>query len=246
MASSTTFISVCNAHYLTRARTRSTGLRCDPILPTKVPAKRFALAAKLHSRDLPSDRYALNDPACLADLLVCSRISAWIKTMVVGLGLCPFAEGVVNDNSVRSVISHATSEQDLIHSVSEEIDFIIQADPAQVSTTLLVYPDFSPDDFLRFHDVCSSIDESVEHNELLVDQIMLAHFHPAHQWADASHEHDPINFDKRSPYPVINILRAPQVDQYIEEGKTQNIVDRNRRTLERLGPDRVQQLFRSL
>lgn len=246
MASSTTFISVYNAHLLTRARTHSTTLRHEPNLPTRVLAKRVAPVAKLHSRNSPPDHSALNDPACPADLLVYSRISAWIKTMVVGLGLCPLAEGVVNDNSVRSVISHATTEQDLIHSVSKEIDFIIRANPVLVSTTLLVYPDFSPDDFLRFHDVCSSIDESIEQNDLLVDQVVLAYFHPAHQWADALHKHDPINFDKRSPYPVINILRAPQVDQYIAEGRTQDIVDRNRRTLERLGSDRMQQLFGSL
>lgn len=165
--------------------------------------------------------------------------------MVVGLGLCPFADAVVAENSVRFIVSRVATDDALINAVSEEIQFLMASHPAQVSTTLLILPHFSVHDFLRFHHVCSFIDELIEGDDTLIDHVMLAYFHPLHQWAHALHPDDPVNFDKRAPYPVINILRAPQVDHYVDQGKTQGIVDRNRHTLERLGAHRVRQLFDS-
>ena len=50
-------------------------------------------------------------------------------------------------------------------------------------------------------------------------EIQLAFFHPGFQWAD-SEEHDPLNFEKRAPFPTINLLRAAKIRDYANEQKT--------------------------
>lgn len=187
-----------------------------------------------------------NESTRECDSLIKTRISAWVETMVVGLGLCPFAEAVWNEQSVRIIVSRASTEEQMIQEMSEELDHIIRTDLNTVSTTLVIFPNFAYDDFLRFLDVCLFLDDQIEENESLVDKVMLAYFHPQYTWADAKSEDDAVNFDKRSPYPVVNILRAPQVDQYVAEGRTQGIVDRNRQILEKMGSDRIRHLFKSL
>jgi hypothetical protein len=47
-------------------------------------------------------------------------------------------------------------------------------------------------------------------------EIQLASFHPSFQWADSEFD-DELNFEKRSPFPVINLLRAARVREYANE-----------------------------
>lgn len=90
------------------------------------------------------------------------------------------------------------------------------------------------------------MEEIIERDEHLVDEVMLACFHPLHQWADAQDVDDVVNFDKRAPYPVINLLRAMEVDQYVREGRTQHILERNQRTLQTMGVKKMKEMYRSL
>lgn len=90
------------------------------------------------------------------------------------------------------------------------------------------------------------MEAAIETDERLVDEVMLACFHPLHQWADTEGVDDAINFDKRAPYPVINLLRAGQVDQYVREGRTQGILERNQHTLQMLGVEKLKEMYGSL
>lgn len=174
------------------------------------------------------------------------RTLAWVRQHVIGLGLCPFAEGVLKEDSHRVIVSPASTDKDVLKVVASEIQHLIQTAAEDVSTTLVVLPMFSLDDFVMFHDLCLAIEKNVEDDDILVDEVMLAYFHPLHEWADTDDIDDAINFDKRSPYPVINLLRAPQVDTYIAQGRTQDILERNHNTLEKIGNDRIRQLFDGL
>lgn len=171
---------------------------------------------------------------------------AWARVVVCGLKLCPFAESVLDSNTVRFYVSDAQNERQVKDAVAAEISLLISTRPAELSTTLLVLPKFASSEFLRFHELCQELEESIEGNERLADEVMLACFHPQHQWGDRDNSEDAINFDKRAPYPVINFLRAPQVDRYVKEGKTQRILEQNQLTLERMGSDRLKELYRSL
>lgn len=174
------------------------------------------------------------------------RTMAWVRQHVIGLNLCPFAEGVLEENSHRMRVSPASSDEGVLEEIGEEIQILIGTPAEEVSTTLLVLPNFAMNDFVLFHDICTSVENGIEYNEGLVDEVMFAFFHPLHEWADSDGVDDAINFDKRAPYPVVNLLRAPLVDRYIEQGRTQGILERNHDTLAKLGNSRLRQLFNAL
>jgi hypothetical protein len=62
----------------------------------------------------------------------------------------------------------------------------------------------------------------------------IAAFHPSFQWADTD-INEPLNFEKRAPFPTINLLRAPKVRKYASEGKTAMIADANKNRLVEAG-----------
>jgi len=68
------------------------------------------------------------------------------------------------------------------------------------------------------------------------EEIQIAAFHPAFQWA-GSEMNEPLNFEKRAPFPTINLLRADRIRQYASEGKTAKIADSNQRSLEEAGAE---------
>eukprot|EP00177_Eucheuma_denticulatum_P005885 GFKZ01010719.1.p1 GENE.GFKZ01010719.1~~GFKZ01010719.1.p1 ORF type:complete len:241 (-),score=22.57 GFKZ01010719.1:1907-2566(-) len=181
-----------------------------------------------------------------SSMAVQARVMAWARVVVCGLNLCPFAEQVLDSNTVRLHVSPASDPLSAKAAVADEITLLTTSSPRAISTTLLVLPQFAPEDFLTFHRVCEEIEMDVEMDLELVDRVMLACFHPLHQWGDANGLQDAINFDKRAPYPVINLLRAEQVDEYVRQGRTQHILERNKETLEILGTDRLEEIYRSL
>ncbi|KAG5179749.1 hypothetical protein JKP88DRAFT_196136 [Tribonema minus] len=74
---------------------------------------------------------------------------------------------------------------------------------------------------------------------------MVACFHPGHTFAGLPPD-DPLHYEKRSPYPVINLLRAPSVDEYIAQGKTQGIADNNERRLRQVGRALLKETFEAI
>lgn len=98
--------------------------------------------------------------------------------------------------------------------------------------------------------------------------IQLAFFHPLFAWAPggkekcpahsdsviiASHHNgtndddnddmddfnSPLNFEKRSPFPVINLLRADRIREWADEDKTDKIATGNLSTLKMAGSDKL-------
>lgn len=57
------------------------------------------------------------------------------------------------------------------------------------------------------------------HNEDDEEQqeIQLAFFHPAFEWGDSEEFNSPLNFEKRAPFPTINLLRAATIREYANQ-----------------------------
>ena len=176
---------------------------------------------------------------------ISALVNGWARHVVVGLNLCPFARETLDSGRLHVAITDADSESGVSHAVYQQVDRLLKTPPERVATTLVVAPRFAPDDFLRFHALCNELEESIE-NGTLKDSVMLACFHPMHAWADALHHDDPVNFDKRAPFPIINILRTDQVDNVIEQGRTRGILQRNKETLLSVGTQRLKELYSSL
>ncbi|MEY4766429.1 MAG: hypothetical protein RI907_3102 [Pseudomonadota bacterium] len=168
---------------------------------------------------------------------------SWLVRAVIGLNLCPFAKGVHVKNQVRYVVSPARSPAELQADLARELDWLAQADPEVVDTTLLIHPHVLQD-FLDFNDFLEVVDDTVAdggHEGVL----QVASFHPEYQFGDASAD-DIENYTNRSPFPTLHLIREASIDRAVEAfPDAEMIYEVNMATMRRLGLDGWQRLWRS-
>lgn len=82
--------------------------------------------------------------------------------------------------------------------------------------------------------------------------VQLASFHPGFEWAsvnedEAEYDFDnPVNFEKRAPFPTLNLLRADRVRQWADQRRTGAIAGANTVTLESMGGSKLRKQFDAL
>ncbi len=76
----------------------------------------------------------------------------WVERAVIGLNLCPFAKAVYVKQQVRFVFSDATTPEQLIEQLGEELLLLRDTPAEQIDTTLLVHP-YVLRDFLDYNDL---------------------------------------------------------------------------------------------
>jgi len=157
----------------------------------------------------------------------------WLEKAVIGLNLCPFAKSVHVKQQIRYVVSDATSELELHSDLLRELEFLRDADPAKVETTLLMHPSVLTD-FLDFNDFLDVTEALLE--ELKVDGVLqIASFHPYYQFA-GSQSDDIENYTNRSPFPTLHILREESITRAVDSfPDTDEIFLKNQDTLKKLG-----------
>ena len=165
----------------------------------------------------------------------------WVERAVIGLNLCPFAKAVYVKEQVRLVYSDATTPEQLLEQLGEELLLLRDTPADQVDTTLLVHPHVLQD-FLDYNDFLDQADALIEALEL--DGVLqVASFHPDYQFAD-SHPDDIENYSNRSPYPILHLLREDSIDRAVEAYPDPDaIVERNYATLRELGHEGWRRLF---
>jgi len=87
-------------------------------------------------------------------------------------------------------------------------------------------------------------DASASHIPL--PEVQLAFFHPSFTWSESEEFNDPINFEKRAPFPTINLLRAARVRAWASEAKTRTIASSNVDVLGSVGSEELSSQFESI
>ncbi|MDF3820455.1 DUF1415 domain-containing protein [Leptospira sp. 96542] len=165
----------------------------------------------------------------------------WIQKAVIGLNLCPFAKFTYNQNTIRYVLSRATSEQLLSDELLNELKVLQNADVFAIETTLIIHP-FVFQDFLDQNDYLDVVDEILDNNGL-VGIFQIANFHPNFQFADRKSEHI-TNYVNRSPFPTLHLLREESVEHAIlSHPNIDTIYQTNKMTMKKLGIDGFRNLF---
>lgn len=172
-------------------------------------------------------------PPCPAAAEAVAATERWLERAVIGLGLCPFAAGVKARGAVRLVASEAESAAQLLDDLGSELQRLVDADPADLETTLLIHPrvlnDF--DDYNRFLGRA----ERRLARQRLRGVVQIASFHPRYRFA-GSREDDPANLSNRAPHPVLQLLRERSIEQALQGfGDPRAIYRRNIERLRRLG-----------
>lgn len=184
----------------------------------------------------------------------------WVSDFVIRYNLCPFAKSVFQDDSVRYTVFFGTDEAKIRERLKFEMLTLLSTPESELSTTLLVLP-FAFQSFLDFHrfgleledvwvpafekDLASSAAVStsrfaqrVVKSKPALPDIQLACFHPAFQWAGDDLDSDNyLNFEKRAPFPVINLLRAAKVRKWADEVRTADIGVANENSLQKAGSE---------
>lgn len=122
----------------------------------------------------------------------------WLERAVIGLNLCPFAKAVYAKDQVRIVVSDATTPEDLIEQLAEELLLLRDTPAAQTDTTLLVHPQVLAD-FLDYNDFLDQADALVDALDL-GGELQVASFHPDYRFADSGAD-DIENYSNRAPFP---------------------------------------------
>jgi hypothetical protein len=162
-----------------------------------------------------------------------SATRRWLEKAVIGLNLCPFAKAVYVKEQVRFVFSDATTPEQLIEQLAEEMLRLRDTPAAEIDTTLLVHP-YVLQDFLDYNDFLEQADALVEALEL-DGELQVASFHPDYQFADSSAD-DIENFSNRAPFPTLHLLREDSVERAVDAfPEADSIIERNYATLRKLG-----------
>lgn len=170
-------------------------------------------------------------PASAPDPLEATR--RWLELAVIGLNLCPFAKAPLRKGRVRFVLSPATSEDELVATLAEELARLAASDPDEIETTLLVHPQLLQD-FRDFNDF-QAIAEATVRALGLEGELQVASFHPDFEFGDAAPgaiEH----CSNRAPYPTLHLLRESSIERAVEAlADPDDIYRRNIATLRALG-----------
>jgi uncharacterized protein len=157
----------------------------------------------------------------------------WLLEAVVGLNLCPFAKAVVVKDMVRYRVCASAEPADVLAMLREELQYLAEADPDKLDTTLLIAPNALPD-FLDFNDFLADCDDVLMDLEL--DGVLqVADFHPHYQFGGTEVD-DIENFTNRTPYPTLHLLREASIDKAVEAYPDASLIfERNIEVLNKLG-----------
>ena len=164
---------------------------------------------------------------------IIAATQTWLERAVIGLNLCPFAKAVHVKNQIRYVVSRATTHEELLSDLLNELEFLAETPSEKTDTTLLIHPGVLTD-FLDYNDFLDVVDEALEDMDL-DGELQVAGFHPHYQFADTQPD-DIENFTNRSPYPMLHLLRESSVAVAVSAfPEADKIFDKNIDTLRKLG-----------
>jgi hypothetical protein len=170
---------------------------------------------------------------------VASATQRWVRELVIGLGLCPFAAGAMGGGKLRIRVSEAQGAAGLLQDLYDELHHLRHH--PEVETSLLVHPDAfaSFDAYLDFLPMSEGLLETYGMEE----DFQLASFHPQYRF-EGEEADSPSHYTNRSPYPMLHLLRVESVAEAIAAyGDTEEIPRRNIARMQELGLDRLRQLW---
>ena len=157
----------------------------------------------------------------------------WLERAVIGLNLCPFAKSVHVKGQIHYAVTLATTGEDVLAVLREELQALANA-PAEVRDTTLVVVPHCLHDFLDFNDFLGDVDDVV-HAMGLEGTLQVASFHPQFQFAGTDAD-DVTNCTNRAPYPTLHLLREASIDRAVSVfPDAEAIFERNMEVLEEMG-----------
>jgi len=202
--------------------------------------------------DMPSDQFPQietlvpKDDATIVDLS-----QKWVDKMMADLALCPFTQSASKSGiplgPVRYHVDRVQSFEDAYMVYWNEVCRIEAVPQDEISTTLQILPEFCMDScemFEQWADTLTGTLETFGIEELL----QLIFFHPTWTFRDGWDRGDgegmAANYARRSPWPMVNILRTKQVRVAQRGIPTGLVYQQNEKTLSEIGTDKLEEMLR--
>ncbi len=168
-------------------------------------------------------------------------VEYWLKNIVVGLGLCPFASLPLKEDTIRIAAFLGTDTEELLGFLEQELTKLEKSDTSQIETTLVAVPNCLHD-FYEYNVYFDSIDRLIKINQW-EGVFQVASFHPNYQFS-GTESSDRENLTNRSPYPMFHLLREDSVEAAIKHfPNPEDIPERNIQCMEKLPEKQVSELF---
>lgn len=163
----------------------------------------------------------------------------WIKNIVIGLNLCPFAHRVYAEGRL-SLVEMKYSDSELIRYTNQIITDIL--DPSTPTTTTLLILKEGLEDFNQYLDTLYALEEGLK-VQGLSKEIQLASFHPHYIFEGVDSEAIQ-NYTNRSPYPIIHFLKVEEMaDAIAAHTDTESIPADNIKKLNKMGLENLLKLY---
>ncbi len=165
----------------------------------------------------------------------------WLERAVIGLNLCPFAKSVVVKKQLRYALTAASTADELLAELENELKRLNTTPADQLDTTLLIHP-LVMNDFLDFHFFIAEAVALIRNLDF-EGIFQIASLHPQYEFAGSDPE-DIANYTNRSPYPTLHLLRESSIDRAVAAfPDAKHIFERNIETMDRLGPEGWKKLW---
>jgi hypothetical protein len=175
------------------------------------------------------------------DELILQAVNDWIRQIVIGLNLCPFARKPVEDKRVSIIISHATDNDAILEVVLQALLALENTPASELETSLIVLPE-AYSDFIEFNDILHVLNNVLE-LEGFEGMLQIASFHPRYQFA-GTRAGDRENYTNRAPYPILHLIREESVEQALASHPDPDAIPENNiRRLQQLSEDEFRTLF---
>lgn len=169
-------------------------------------------------------------------------VTKWLEEVVIGLNLCPFAKRPFEQQQVHFAVSHARSEAELLETLHQQAQQLIEKPASERETTVLIIENFLQDflDYNQFLDLAEGLLEQMNWQ----DELQIASFHPDYQFA-GTHPEDAENLTNRAPFPILHLIRQASIEKVLAHypQDPESIFENNIQTMQNLTPQQKRTLF---
>ena len=211
-----------------------------------------ALYDGIDDEDMVPDPYpAIENKIPDQDDTIIDITKSWVSSVMSDMGVCPFTQGAEKAGlplgDVYYTVDRSSGFEDMYERYWKEVTRIEQNPERDISTILLITPEFCMDNLELFESFTNTLTQPLTALGI-EDLIQLVFFHPVWSFRDGDARSSPTgqaaNYARRSPWPMINLLRTSQVRTAQKGIPTGLVYKQNEKTLAQVGVDKLETMLR--
>jgi len=181
---------------------------------------------------------------------IISLTQNWVAKFMSDMGVCPFTSGHdlagLPMGKVFYTVDRCSGVEDIYAQYWNEVVRVEGSSEKELSTTLMICPEFCMDNIEQFETFSNTLTQSL--TGLGMEKLLqLVFFHQHWTFRDGGDRFGDgaaANYARRSPWPMINILRTNQVRSAQKSIPTGLVYTQNEKTLAKVGVEKLETMLR--